>query len=97
MPPYAVKFSLDVFNLLNSQETLSVDQNYTYDSVKPIANGFCKDRNGAETGKNPVADCPELAYVKTLDGRPITLNKNFGKPTAYQAPLSVRFGLSVAF
>jgi len=96
-PPYTVAFSVDVFNLLNSHQTISVDQNYTYDSVKPIVNGSCKDRNGSEPGKNAIADCPDLAYLKTLDGRPVTVNKNFGKPTAYQQPLSVRFGLTVTF
>ncbi len=99
-PPYAVKFTLDVFNVLNSQNALTIDQNYTYDAVQPIVGGQCSKRNGGE-GKNPlstaVSDCADLAYLRTVDGRPITTNRNFGRPTSYQAPLSVRFGLSLAF
>ncbi len=98
--PYALTFSVDVFNALNSQTATSVDQNYTYDDVLPIVNGVCHNKTGAQ-GSNPIAgavgDCPDLAYLRTSDGRPVTVNKNFGRATSYQAPLSVRFGLTLAF
>ena len=99
-PPYALKFTVDFFNILNQQEAVNVDQNYTFDSVQPIVNGQCKSRNGAE-GKSPlttaVADCPDLKYLRTTDNRPVTLNTNFGRPTLYGAPFSVRFGLALSF
>ncbi len=54
---------------------------------------------------NPItaiqADCPDLAYLKTVDGRPITVNDNFGKPqlgsTSFQSPFSMRIGLALSF
>jgi hypothetical protein len=99
-PPYAIRFSVDVFNLLNTQEAVAVDQNYTFDNVQPIVGGQCSARNAA-SAKNPAAaalnDCPDLRYLRTTDGRPVTVNKNFGKPTQYQAPLAFRFGLALAF
>lgn len=100
-PPYTVRFSVDIFNLLNSQQTVTVDNNYTYDSVKPIENGQCKNGNAAEgTGnlaQQAITDCPDLAFLKTTDGRAVTVNKNWGKPTSYQSPLAVRFGLTFTF
>jgi hypothetical protein len=99
-PPYAMKFTVDLFNVLNSLQMTGVDQNYTFDSVQPILGGQCTNRNGAE-GSNPtataVADCPILATLKTIDGNPATVNKNYGRATAYQTPFTVRFGLEFAF
>jgi Carboxypeptidase regulatory-like domain/TonB dependent receptor len=100
VPPYAVRFSVDVFNLLNSQQATRVDQNWTYDTVQPAIGGQCHGRNGA-SGSNPIgkafADCPDLAYLRTLAGRPVTVNQNFGRATAYQQPLAVRLGLQLTF
>lgn len=97
--PYAISFSVDVFNILNAQNATSVDNNYTYDAVLPIANASC-GKTGAQAS-DPIAgaaaQCPALTNLRTVDGRPVTVNKNFGRPTAYQAPLSVRFGLALAF
>jgi len=98
--PYTLRFSIDVFNLFNSQPATAVDQNYTFDAVLPIANGVCKSKNGAE-GNNPIAgvqsDCPDINYLRTTDGRPVTVNKNFGRATSYLAPLQMRFGLTFTF
>jgi hypothetical protein len=78
--------SLDVFNLFNFQTATAYDNNYTYSPVLPIVGGTKADLPGkvldAETGE-PI---PEEA-----------INKNFGKPTAYQAPRSFRFGARVSF
>jgi hypothetical protein len=105
-PPYAVRFSVDVFNLFNSQEVTNVDQNWTTDDVNPIQGGQCSGRDAVPSSR-PIAaafkDCPDLQYMKTLDGRPVTVNKNFGRPSnaalraGYQTPLTVRFGLEVTF
>ncbi|MBM7115058.1 TonB-dependent receptor [Archangium primigenium] len=78
-------FSVDVFNLFNFQAPVAYDQNYTYAAVLPIENGTV-----ADLGTKLVAP----------DGTPISsdsLNKNFGRPTAYQSPRSIRFGARVAF
>ncbi|WNG25407.1 TonB-dependent receptor [Cystobacter fuscus] len=78
-------FSVDVFNLFNFQAPVAYDQNYTYSSVLPIENGQKADLATKLVGP---------------DGEPIdatSLNKNFGKPTAYQSPRSVRFGARLSF
>ena len=102
-PPYAVKLSVDIFNVLNSQEITNIDTNYTFDSVQPIANIKCD--TSAAGAKDPAAKlksaCPDIAYLKTVDGRPVTVNPNYGKAVAatasYQAPLSLRVGLALTF
>jgi hypothetical protein len=102
-PPYVVKLSVDVFNVLNSQDVLAIDTNYTFDTVQPISNLKCD--SSAAGSANPEAklkaDCPQLAYLKTVEGRSVTVNPNFGKPfgvtPSFQAPLSVRVGLALTF
>jgi hypothetical protein len=100
VPPYAIRFSVDAFNLLNAQQATEVDQNWTYDTVQPAVGGQCHSHNGA-SGSNPIGkayvDCPDLAFLKTLDGRSVTVNQNFGRATAYQPPLAIRFGLELTF
>jgi hypothetical protein len=102
--PYTVAFRVDVFNVFNSQTVLEYDQDYTFDTVTPISNMNCSSRNSA--GKSdPItaiqADCPGLAELKSVDGRPVTVNPNFGRAsrlsTAYQLPISLRLGLAVSF
>ncbi|WNG15874.1 TonB-dependent receptor domain-containing protein [Cystobacter fuscus] len=79
-------FSVDVFNLFNFQAPVAYDQNYTYWAVLPIENGQKADLATKLVGP---------------DGQPLdldtSLNKNFGKPTAYQSPRSVRFGARLSF
>ena len=99
-PRYLLRFTLDVFNVLNQQQAIAVDQNYTFDNVQPIVNGQCTGRSAASSSTPAGAaltDCPDLRYLRTTDGRAVTVNQNFGKPTQYQAPLSVRFGLALFF
>jgi hypothetical protein len=77
--------SLDVFNLFNFQTATAYDQNYTYSAVLPIEGGSAADLPGK---------------LVDVDGNLVSedeVNKNFGKPTAYQAPRSFRFGARVAF
>ncbi|MET0405167.1 MAG: TonB-dependent receptor [Cystobacter sp.] len=73
--------TLDVFNLFNFQAVTNRDQNYTFDSVEAIVDGKLAD---LETAKNRAGDA-------------LTLNPNYGKPTAYQAPRSIRIGARVSF
>jgi Carboxypeptidase regulatory-like domain len=104
-PPYKVQFTVDVFNILNQQTATSLDQNWTFGSSATSAaqvaiGGQCGSRN-AVSKSNPIsaalADCPDLQYLKGNSGNPVTINTNFGRPTAYQVPLSVRFGLELTF
>jgi hypothetical protein len=101
--PYAINFRVDLFNVLNRQAIREIDEDYTFDDVAPIPVS-CDSRNSA--GKaNPVAalqaDCPDLAYLRTIDGRPVTVNPNWGKAarttTAFQNPLSLRLSLALTF
>jgi hypothetical protein len=99
-PPYAVKFSVDVINVLNNQVGTSVDEDWTLDSVQPIRQGACGSGNAAEKSNKigaALADCPALQYLRTSDGRIPSINKNWGQPSVYLAPLAVRFGLQVTF
>jgi hypothetical protein len=104
-PPYTLQFSVDVFNVLNSQEARTTDENYTFDAVQPIAGINC-DTSAGHSG-DPVGqlkrDCPDIAYLKTVDGRPVTVNPNWGKAGTFanqpnfQFPLSLRFGVALSF
>ena len=78
-------FSVDVFNLFNFQAATAYDQNYTFSPVLPIENGQKGDLAGKLVG-------PDGEPIEAAD-----LNKNFGKPVAYQSPRSVRFGARLSF
>jgi hypothetical protein len=67
--------------VLNQAAVIAVDNEYTTSAVRPIANGTAAD----------------LVNLKTLSGGPPILNPNYGRPTAYQAPLSMRFGVRLSF
>jgi hypothetical protein len=104
-PPYKIAFTADIFNILNAQKATSVDNNWTFGSSSTSATqvaigGQCASKNAASKS-NPIeaalADCPDLQYLKGNSGTPVTINTNFAKPTAYQTPLSVRFGLELSF
>jgi hypothetical protein len=95
-----VRFAVDVLNALNDQSVLTVDQDWTYDSVAPIVDGQCSSRSAVSSGNRvgaALADCPSLQYLKTTTGRPITVNANWGNAVTYRAPLAVRFGLELLF
>ena len=104
-PPYAVKVSLGVFNIFNSQEIRITDEDYTFDTVQPMNGINCT--SSAPTAGTPYLalqkDCPDLKYLKTVDGRPITVNKNWGRASsgtqnpAFQVPISMRLGLALSF
>ncbi len=104
--PYTLQFSLDIFNLLNMQTTQWVDMNYTFDFATPMQNAQCGNKTSA-TSKDPLtalnAACPDLPYARTLEDRRISPNLNFGRPanntgiSAYQAPISARFGVALSF
>ncbi|MBN1209465.1 MAG: TonB-dependent receptor [Myxococcaceae bacterium] len=74
--------SLDVFNLFNFQAATAVDQRYTSETVDALIGGTA-------------ADLPGLKARGTE--RTVVKNDNFGKPTAYQSPRSIRFGARLTF
>ena len=79
--PYAVTLSLDIFNLTNNRAATEVNENYTFDLVSPIVGGSVRD----------------LRNLTTVAGVPVTVNSSYGKPTAYQLPLSGRLGARLSF
>ncbi|QRN94218.1 TonB-dependent receptor [Archangium violaceum] len=77
--------SVDVFNVFNFQAPVAYDQNYTTADVLPIEGGSTNDLP---------------SKLVDPDGNPIdpsSVNKNFGRPTAYQSPRTVRFGARLSF
>ncbi len=74
--------SLDVFNLFNFQDVTNVDQRYTAETVDALVDG------GEADLENLKVRGTERAPVK---------NPNYGKPTAYQPPRSIRLGARVSF
>jgi hypothetical protein len=102
-PPYAIAFSVNVFNVFNTQEIEVTDENYTYDAVQPITGLKCD--TSAPTAGNPLqklqSDCPDLAFLKTTDGRPAVVNPNWGRAFpgtgSFQIPLELRLGLALSF
>ena len=111
--PYAIKFTIDVFNLLNTQEAQYVDQNYTLDAVQPMIGATCGSKNAVSKG-DPLAaiqaDCPDLKYLRaSFAPRLATPNPNWGRPAAgpnilrgfsapaFQLPIRFRFGLALSF
>ncbi len=71
----------DIFNFTNNRGTLSVDQTYTYDSVQSIIGGTKED----------------LLHARNVEGTPVKRNRNFGKPTSFQAPIGGQFGARLMF
>jgi outer membrane receptor protein involved in Fe transport len=74
--------SMDVFNLFNFQSVTAVDQRYTAETVDAIIGGT-------------KADLEELKARGT--DSTVVANPNFGKPTAYQSPRSIRLGARLSF
>jgi outer membrane receptor protein involved in Fe transport len=79
---------VDLLNLLNTQTTTGVDEDYTYEDVNPIVGG----------------DRGDLAHLKAIDpttGRTSSAlaskNPNYGNPTADQAVFSARLGIRLTF
>jgi hypothetical protein len=76
-----LELSVELFNVLNRRTPLRLDDNYTYDMAAAIVNGTPAD----------------LPYAKNYGGAPVTVNPNFGRPTAYQPPFHGRLGLRISY
>jgi hypothetical protein len=76
-----------VFNVLDQQDELDVDESYTFDNALPVIGGARSD----------------LAHVKALDqtgaegNATVIPNKNFGKVSARQLPRTVQLGMRLTF
>jgi hypothetical protein len=74
--------SWDIFNLFNQRSAVTVDNEYTSERAQPITSG------------NP----SDLALLRNVfTGNLVRVNPNYGQPTSYQQPLSMRFGVRVSF
>jgi hypothetical protein len=102
--PYAVRLTVDLFNVLNDQTAVQLDEQWTASAILPIQGSTCNAKNAA--GKSdPIsaarADCPDLKWLRTIDGRVPTVNANWGRPiastAAFQAARSLRLGLALTF
>lgn len=77
----SLELFVEIFNVLNTRTPTLLDDDYTYDMAAAIRNGTRAD----------------LAYARNINGAPINVNPNFGKPIAFQAPIHGRLGLRLLF
>ncbi|AGC48382.1 TonB-dependent receptor [Myxococcus stipitatus DSM 14675] len=93
---YTLSVSLDVFNLFNFQQYTAVDQTLTFTRVYAIEQGGRpEDLTACLTANNP--DCKVISTATNQPILPSDINPNFKRPTAYQAPRSVRLGAKLSF
>ena len=76
-----VTVSLDVFNLFDRRGVLAVDEVYTPDDTTPIDGGTLAD----------------LVFLKDslFEGEEPRINRRFGQPTRFQAPVAAYLGVHV--
>ncbi|QRN95262.1 TonB-dependent receptor [Archangium violaceum] len=89
-----VSVTLDVFNIFNFQEATLLDNNYTFASVRPVTDkSVTPDNLKPEHVTKINEDTLQDEGTLTDDD----LNKNFKKPTQYQTPRQIRFGIKYTF
>ncbi len=93
----SISLTADVFNLFNFQAAVLRSQVYTNSTVNPIT-----DPNIQKNPFTPGQDKKEIDpnFIQSSGANPYTAdqrNPNFGQPTQYQDPLTVRFGLRTTF
>ncbi len=95
-----LSLSLDVFNLFNLQTESSRDEVYTRANVTPLEGGTASDLPAkGEAACSGAGDC-RYKLVKYEDGSPFDpadRNPNYGNPTSYQNPRTVRMGVRLTF
>jgi outer membrane receptor protein involved in Fe transport len=87
-----VSLTLDVFNVFNFQGVTAVDQNYTFSSVLPVEGGVKAGDLKTDMITKINDETGEEEEFTAAD-----INKNFKKPTSYQAPRQIRVGLKYTF
>jgi outer membrane receptor protein involved in Fe transport len=94
----SISITADVFNLFNFQAITAQSQSYTLSNVSPIT-----DAGQQSSPYLPGRDKQEINpdFIKGAPGQPAFTaaqrNPNFGQPTAYQDPLTIRIGLRTTF
>lgn len=89
--PFQIECFVDIFNLFDRRTPLTIDAEYTFDTVAPTTAG------------TPLSALPVLENhnqpTYDADGKPVfaSKNPNYLRPTSYQAPISGRIGLRVRF
>lgn len=95
-----LSLSLDVFNLFNLQAVTSRDQSFTYATVRPIEGGAAADlptKNEAACSSNTACRYKLVDYESGQPFDPANRNPNYGSPTSYQNPRTIRFGMRLTF
>ncbi|MFY2562208.1 TonB-dependent receptor domain-containing protein [Corallococcus terminator] len=93
---YTLTLSLDAFNLFNFQQYTAVDQTLTFTRVYAIEQGGKPaDLTACLTANNP--GCKVISTATNLPILTSDINPNFKRPTAYQAPRSIRLGAKLSF
>ena len=98
---YTLSLTLDVFNIFNFQGVTGMDQTFTFTQVHPIEGGG--SAADVEACRQDEGDCKVKVYVNNTPVESSArlpsgdINPNFKKPTAYQAPRSIRFGMKLSF
>jgi hypothetical protein len=86
-----------VFNVFNFQGITARDQAYTAGEAIALTSANCGGRpcTFSDLGDKDGDKLDDLAV--DTDGDHVAINPNYGNPTAYQAPRSIRFGAKVTF
>jgi outer membrane receptor protein involved in Fe transport len=108
-----IQFTADVFNMFNFQAVTAVDQTLTTSDAAPFQTTAADPQAAACLAGNDLPQCrtevrdPDtgefIGYqlpITSPDGTPLNtseLNPNFKRPTGYQQPISVRFGIRFTF
>jgi outer membrane receptor protein involved in Fe transport len=102
-----IEISGDVFNVFNFQAVTQVDENFSNVNILPYIAPAGKDPAtsaciaganvpGCENGASPLlaVDPNDASIVPVAQS---DFSPNFKRPTAYQSPISVRFGVKFTF
>lgn len=101
-----VQLTADIFNMFNFQAVTSVDETLTLSDVLPFQTNDKDPQKAACLAGNALPQCLDMngdptTMVQYSDGsgflKPSEINPNFKRPTSYQSPISVRFGLRFTF
>ncbi|HEX4418849.1 MAG TPA: TonB-dependent receptor, partial [Kofleriaceae bacterium] len=90
-PTLTLEAFVNVFNLLDQQDELNVDENYTFDNALPIVGGDANDLKHAKA----VNLLPTGQWVTV--NRSLTPNLNYDHTTQLTNPRSFQFGLRLTF
>jgi hypothetical protein len=97
----AVQLSVDLFNMFNFAGWSAQDQTFSTNDINPYiadANSMKSPQEAACIAGNDPTCVPALKVGLTGDqATAADFNPNFKRVTAYQAPLTVRFGAKVTF